>query len=362
MHQIDRILSDYISSLPNESKKDKSEMFFLHYPLLKEHGKSLTLDEIAEKSSVTRESVRQSIIKICQKIRQDQEVYTELLSVMELIESLIPASLEFIDNELIKQNKILSPVTIHLVKIFQRVNEESTIKFVSRYNTVEDENSEEMSSLICSYFTKKVVHNGVVSEQELMSRFHDIVHSPKTLISIIEANLCGVKEVASGYYYMGDQGRNRLINRLKTLSSVYQSANIDLIRNAIERSWSKDINKEMKGNSFHQFDRDTIFTQVPSCEAIMGVIEDLSIGRREGDSVIFGSDPIDVSSLKWAEVETINLFKSEDTLREKIIEKHLITKNPKKRYACMQMLNNSPILAKQERGLYKLLGDLKKGL
>lgn len=359
MHQLDVLLIDFVTKkMKGKHATRNAEFFFSHLPVSEEHGEDKTLVEIGSTYNLTRESVRQIIMRICNKLKGEKDIMLRLESLMSELDTLCPVSVDYANNYFIEKGIIKSPCITALVKIYQKVILCSNIRYLPTNNVFENKKNEGMVQCIYSYVIKKVVKNGAVGMHELIERFGDIAKDDSTMASLL-LSMDGIKKLPSDYYYFGHKGRNRLIHRLTSLFNTYTSVDMKNIEPAIERCWKADVNKEVhhaeatsRLNTGFKF-----FTQVVPASVIRFILEECGIARVEGDvafSLIKSQE-----DLRWIEREILLFIKDKGgEEREKNIENHIISLDPKKRFSCMQFISASPLLINPRRGYYRLTGDM----
>lgn len=359
MHQIDVLLIDFVkNTLKGKNAERNLNIFFSNMPLSDEHGVELNQKEVGLKFGLTRESIRQTVARVLSKIKSNKNLMQEFDSFCKNVNDICPTSISYANKMLMDKGIIQFPCVEILIKMHKKITGSASINIVSSFNGLENKESDGMLSLIGSYFVKKVVHNGAVSVDEMMERFGNVVSSRDSMVWVME-DIKNSSALPGGYYYLGEQGRNRLIHRLKLILNSYKSVNIDMIHASICRSWRADINKEIAdAQQYGKYNESTFspFTQVVPVAVISSIINELSLGRFEGNLVVSGM--FQQEKEKWIDKAILDFMsKNDGQAREKQIEKFILGKESKKRFSFMQFICNSPLIKWDERGLYSLIGE-----
>jgi hypothetical protein len=244
-----------------------------------------------------------------------------------------------------------------IITISQKIYENNSIKIVKPLGAIENKSTDDFTSLIHSYLNREVVHNGVSNLNQMMDRFGDVVYNRDSLMSIIKTAK-NIRMLGDEHFYFGRVGRNRLVYKVEGILNSYKEVKTESLNSAIHRAWKFEITKEinkLKENGRYN-DKIREFTKVPPSKIIALVSTDLGIAT-EKDGILF-SNIFQSKKEKVVDKQILDfIYESGGTLREKVIENYVIGKDKRKRFACMQFLNNSHLIAKgEERGVYLLLG------
>lgn len=361
MHYLDHQIIEFITkehySKKNQSSSKNLDIFFGYIPLSPEQGERKTLTKIGNDFKITSESVRQTINNYCQLLKKDEYLSEYLKKIIRELNSLCPTTIEYANSHMMKLGFLKGPNIESIITISQKLHENNSIKIVRPLGAIENKSTDDFTSLIHSYLNREVVHNGVSNLNQMMDRFGDVVYSRDSLMSIIKTAK-NIKMLDNEHFYFGRIGRNRLIYKVEGILNSYKEVKTEVLESAIHRAWKFEINKEInklkESGRYNENLRE--FTKVPPNEIIALISVDLGMAT-EKDGVL-SSNIFQSKKEKTVDKQILDfIYESGGSLREKAIENYVIGKDKRKRFACMQFLNSSQLIAKgEERGVYLLLG------
>jgi hypothetical protein len=315
---------------------------------------SKSMDEAGRKSGLTKEMVRQIINKFKKNLSEikalDISSVHLAISVIEKEgcnsesnilatlnkQNLLPA--DYLLDGIMSAAELLelAPVGFTLEKI-------NDVRFVM---PIEDAN---LGRNILSAAIKSIAHNGFCKKEELLPMIR--MHTPLSEQDKFLDSILGTLESFTwlnkkeGTFFCGVHGRNRLVSRICKIFNQYESITLLNLATAIERSWRKDSNSELR---------------IPSESIIRDVAINLKgvIYANKEKTMIDCSQFYYETPLRIFEREIFDLInESEDkVLREKVIEDELVVTD-KDKFNYSMSLNYSPLIQRLSRGVYGLVGN-----
>lgn len=354
------VISERLNSLIPENK-DKSEEAARRIERLRRNieiykryygfdgNGGLSMDKTGKHYGLTRESVRQITDKITKMLRMSKEPVSNLKNIVDLIDSLVPASAEKIEKELISHGYIsddfLLEGIVAAANVFGVKTKVEKVINVNGHRFAVQERFEDAPRVILSQATKEISHNGAINVNNLMKDAHGI--SKEIKFQFVQSVLNTVSTttwITDHWVHFGDKGVNRFIERLKRIFAANESVHIDQIEAGIARNWNK--NKKER-------------TYVLPKDIILALITSLGDYVVKSGGLVYSVNPLEKSTLSEMEIELYDTLKNapDSRMREKELEDAIVGDDQGKKFNFSQVLNYSPIIYRPEWGIYTILGN-----
>lgn len=309
-----------------------------------------SMQDAGSEYSLTRESVRQITNKMAMKLRDSFIIPKELKSAISKIDSSLPSSAKDLELKLSEENILSDNYMIEGVlnasKILGIKSKYSQVIKHNKVRFIVAEKDIDCAQAIESIAISEISHNGAVS-LHLISRVVQgttksvrVSFAKAVMETIPELKWADTKE--NWMFFIG-RGRNRFLRRLEQIFSLFSHANISDIHQAIERNWNKN-----KGYN----------TSVLTQDVMLKVIDATNDYLIDKKVIVSAKTNLDSSNLiKDFEFKIYNaILESESgSCREKELEDKLVLKE-KDKWNFSVALNYCPLIIRQERGVYRLVG------
>lgn len=312
-------------------------------------GGKTSMELVGQPYGLTRESVRQIMGRVTLEVARP--VKSELLErCFTIISKQAPISASRLEALLAEEGIIekgfMIEGVINAIDLFTHHKDKYILVKENEHRFVVPAKLEKAAKDVLSKATKEISHNGATSVSVVAKALpNKLTASVKSsfvvdVVSTVTEMMWIDRE--SQWFYFGDKGRNRLLQRLERIFTLIETAKPENIYLAMDRAW----NKNRKAIS-----------QVPPAEIIAKIAEVHPAYALNESGDVVSVEPKDKSILTEYEAKlAIALIGSEDyTLREKVLEDTLV-ENAKEKYAFSQALNYSPLMVKIQRGVYSLVG------
>ena len=274
---------------------------------------------------------------------------------MKIVDSLLPASADYIEEVLVQKNFIHKDYKVEgLIKAAELLGVKSRVSQVIKVNEerfVLSENHISTPDIILSKATKDISHNGAVSISSISNEISIEEISKINKEKFVRDVISSVNEVIwigknEDWLYFGNKGRNRLLSRLRKIFLVVESAPIENIREGIKRAWKKN-----KKRSSIVLPKNVLIDLVNSSPEF----------KSDKNKIVYPIfDKLISEDLRLFEKKIFDYIKNSDGMmvREKELEDALVT-NVTEKYNFSMALNHSAIFFRKERGVYILVGSPK---
>ncbi|MGD1524442.1 hypothetical protein [Vibrio owensii] len=345
--EVDALFSTY----DKNSKSARDIEITKSYYGITGNGKT-SMELVGKPYGLTRESVRQIMGRVVSEI--DHPAKSDVLEKCFLIISKqAPISAKRLETILSEEGIIpegfMIEGVINAIDLFTSYKDKYVIVKENDHRFVVPVKLSKAPKDVLSKATKEISHNGATSvsvvAKTLSAKLPSTVKTQFVIDVVSTVDEMDWIDTDSNWFYFGDKGRNRLLQRLERIFSLISSAKPEDIYLAMDRAW----NKNRKAIS-----------QVPPAEIIASIAKvhpsyDLN---EEGEVIAIVTKGVEVLTDYEAKLAHALIEAENHTLREKTLEDTLV-ENPKEKYAFSQALNYSPLVVKRERGVYSLVGTPK---
>lgn len=308
----------------------------------------LSMEKAGSEYGLTRESVRQITDKITVNLKMNKTPIPELEYAIKVIDGLIPASAEYIEDHLVNlgvfSERFKIEGIVNSAIIFGLKTKVSKIITVNGKRFVVQSSLENAPKKILSRATKEISHNGAVN-LELLTK--EVMGVNEAIKFKFITDVLNTVETCSWFnerwVHFNDKGINRLSDRLKRIFSINETVDINKLHEGIERNWRK--NKK---------DR----TNVLPKNVLKAFILSLDEYIVSDNGIVSAKSPLNSCQLSDMEVEMYEVLSKSTSgeMNEKKLEDMLVGHRPDKKYSFSQVLNFSPIICKVQRGVYSTVG------
>ncbi|WP_415912671.1 hypothetical protein [Neptuniibacter sp. QD37_11] len=315
-------------------------------------GGGCPLEKTGEEHGLTRERVRQVVVN-AQREMGELEMPVKLLKAAKLINSLVPASADRIESALQDEglitNRFKIEGIINAINMVDatalggaRIEKERGVRFVVLPS------QKGWPKKFLSIAGKTVSHNGTADINSICAQVHGLEQDRvlpfvKDVIEIRE-DICYISEGRRFFFLEGKT--NCVLSRVRKIFVYGSRAHVSNVLEGIKRSWHKD-------------DTEYVKSQIPEVNVLKEML--IATGEfviEEGDWIVAIANKSynDKKLLRPYEIkiakEIMLGYKGRE--REKRLE-DAVVRNISKKQSFSMALNYSPILFKEEYGVYRLV-------
>lgn len=382
--RLDEALLELVDTIPLKDRTDKSKTtssrnktIFLRYTGL--HGKGVeTLESIGKSYGLTRECIRQIIVRLDKKIIIDEQLKKEIESFLGLINANSPIESKrlseiFYEKKLLKNANfdLINPALYFAKKLGKELKCES--EKVNNSLFLIPEGFSVKPSHIISEASKVVNRYGVCSVESLAIRVGLNAHEMTNYIqsSVESTEACTWIDSSRNYFYIEKDRVSRMDRRLSQIFSVYKTVSLENIYQALSRSLRQGTDNCEESPEYEVFvGKEKAKGHQDEKSRRMVIDEDLlksyltSKGYKVSRAnIVSGNyDNIEDNDPLPLEVKVINILNNtqKGQLREIEIENELSIK-PKSRehFSFVTTTYYSCLMIRSDRGILELLGPLK---
>jgi len=349
--EVTNILS--VSDFGLHPKKNK-EIFIKFYSLT--GGENTSVKDLASMYGLSTERVRCIVKDILANISFNHQLPL-IKNVYAIIKKLSPCTVEVLMEELDRQELVNKSFNVdslfNLYAIYHQKKKKykpygnDNLELLNYKNNryiinVNHSIVREMDKFINSYTSHHGISYVAQIKKELRNHFNDL--SLKQLDDIFRSLLKTQKDIVwldenHTIFFYSESGRNRLINRIKKIFSVYNEVCIEDIHTGLNRSW---------GNQ-----KTSVSITPLMLKRFLSKFNNLLL---IGDVIKIKKKYNGEKRLTHFEKKVIEFLKKQpqQTCNEIDFERNLL-KSPKDKFHLSIVMGYSPILKKQSRGIYTVL-------
>lgn len=382
--RLDESFGEIVDLIPLKDKTKKSKetasrnrTIFLRYTGL--HGKGVeTLEGIGKSYNLTRECIRQIIVRLDKKISIDGDLEKEIKALFNLIDFNSPIESKYL-SEIAHEKKLIKNPDFDLINPALYFSKKMGIDLGCETEKVNNSlflipnNFQVKPNQVISEASKVVNRYGVCSIESLAIRFGFKYNEMKSYIqSCVEATeTCIWIDDEKNHFYIEKDRVSRMDRRLSQIFSVYKTVSLDKLYQALARSLRQGTDNCEESPEYKIFvGKEKIKGHQDEKNRRMVIDEDLlksyliSKGYKVSRHNIVSGNAAQINDNEPLplEINVINILQKQPKgqLREIEIENELSIK-PKSRehFSFVTTTYYSSLMIRSDRGVLELLGSLK---